>query len=102
MTPSFFSWLGRGTSRRGLPVMPSGGPFASVDGVTSVAWDFVAEEDMHAEGPRRRGIRAEDGFAGMNVSRPFGGNTCRESLPLRAKVATDRVDDNIVVVVREK
>lgn len=29
ITPSFFSWLGRGTSLRGLPVTLRGGPWPS-------------------------------------------------------------------------
>ena len=44
MAPSFFSWLGSGTSRRGFPVTLSGGPRASCEGVIAVAgFDDVEE-----------------------------------------------------------
>ena len=63
ITPSFFSWLGRGTSRRGLPVMLSGGPSSTVcDGWMAVA-DLVDEEDMDATEPARNGKRAIVGLA---------------------------------------
>ena len=62
MAPSFFSWLGNGTSRRGFPVMLRGGPSTSRDRCISVA-DLVDEEDMKADGPARKGRRAVDGLA---------------------------------------
>ena len=52
MAPSFFSWLGRGTSRLGLPVAVRGGPWASCDLVTAVA-GLADVEEMYAAGPRR-------------------------------------------------
>ena len=62
ITPSFFSWLGNGTSRRGLPVTLSGGPSVSRDGVSAVA-GFGDDEDIKAEGPARSDRSAVDGFA---------------------------------------
>lgn len=62
MAPSFFSWLGSGTSRRGFPVTLSGGPRASCEGVIAVA-GFDDVEEMYAEGPNLRGRRADAGFA---------------------------------------
>ena len=104
ITPSFFSWLGNGTSRRGLPVTPNGGPLASVDGVTAVACGFEAEEEMHAVGPRRRGRSAEEGLAngeaiscGSRVCERDGGENGHRS----ASAAVDRVEDSIVGVMSE-
>lgn len=73
IAPSFFSWLGKGTSRRGLPVTLNGGPCASCEGVTSVLADLVDVEEMNAEGPvRREGMRADVGLTGgMSI---HGGN----------------------------
>lgn len=71
MAPSFFSWLGKGTSRRGLPVTLSGGPRASCDGVTSVVADLVDVDEMKADVPLRNGISAEEGLAIRSVK---GGN----------------------------
>jgi len=48
MAPSFFSWLGRGTSRRTLPVTLSGGPSTSRDLCISVA-DLAEDDEMNAE-----------------------------------------------------
>lgn len=62
MAPSFFSWLGNGTSLRGLPVTLSGGPCASRDGVTSVVEDLDDVEEMNADGPARKGRRAVVGL----------------------------------------
>ena len=62
MTPSFFSWLGSGTSRRGLPVTLSGGP--SFDCVCSAVALFDDEDDMKAAGPAaRKGTREVEGLA---------------------------------------
>lgn len=72
MAPSFFSWLGSGTSRRGLPET-RGGPSAWVEGVTSVACDFDEEDDMHAIGPARNGKRADVGLAERNGLLVAGG-----------------------------
>ncbi len=63
IAPFFSSWLGSGTSRRGLPVTLSGGPSPSRDGVRAVA-GFGGDEDMKAEGPARSGRSAVDGLAG--------------------------------------
>lgn len=63
IAPFFSSWLGNGTSRRGLPVTLSGGPSPSRDGVRAVA-GFGVDEDMKAEGPARSGRSAVDGLAG--------------------------------------
>ena len=41
----------------------SGGPCASRDGVTSVVADFDAVDEINADGPARKGRRADDGFA---------------------------------------
>ena len=62
MAPSFFSWLGRGTSRRGLPVAVRGGPGISFDLCISVA-GFEDVEEMNAEGPARSGRRIDEGLA---------------------------------------
>ncbi len=61
IAPSFFSWLGNGTSLRGFPVTLSGGPWISCDLWISVA-DLAEEEEMSAEGPARKGRRVVDGF----------------------------------------
>ena len=62
MAPSFFSWLGSGTSRRGFPVTPSGGP--SFDCVCSAVADLEDEDEMNAAGPvARNGMRAAEGLA---------------------------------------
>ena len=63
MAPSFFSWLGKGTSLRGLPVTLSGGPCASRDGVTSVVVDLDAVEDINADGVGRKAKLADAGLA---------------------------------------
>ena len=63
MAPSFFSWLGRGTSRRGLPVMLSRGPL-SCDWVWRAEAGLEVEEDMKAAGPAaRKGMRDVEGLA---------------------------------------
>lgn len=62
ITPSFFSWLGRGTSRRGLPVAVRGGPCASCDLVTAVA-GLEDVEEMYAAGARREARSEVVGFA---------------------------------------
>ena len=62
MAPSFFSWLGKGTSRRTLPVTLSGGPSTSRDLCISVA-DLAEDDEMNAEWPARRGGRAEESLA---------------------------------------
>lgn len=62
MTPSFFCWLGNGTSLRGLPVTLSRGPSTLWDVCNSVA-DLFEEDEMNADGPARKGRRAVDGFA---------------------------------------
>ncbi len=61
IAPSFLSWLGRGTSRRTLPVTLSCGPSTSWVFCISVA-DLAEEDDMNAEGPARRGRRADEGL----------------------------------------
>ena len=61
MAPSFFSWLGKGTSRRGLPVTLSGGPRASCDGVIAIA-GLEEVEEIYAEGPSLRGRKADAAF----------------------------------------
>ena len=63
IAPSFFSWLGNGTSLRGLPVAVSGGPSAFCDGVTCVVADLDDVEEMNAVGPARKGRRAVMGLA---------------------------------------
>lgn len=63
MAPSFFSWLGRGTSRRGLPVTLSGVAWASCCACVSAVAGFDDVEEMYAEGPSLRGRRADVGFA---------------------------------------
>ena len=73
MTPSFFSWLGSGTSLRGLPVTLSGGPSASCLGVTAVA-ELDAEELMKADGAERRGRSAVEGLA-IDIPLASGGGT---------------------------
>ena len=73
IAPSFFSWLGNGTSRRGLPVTLSGGPCASCAGVTSVA-DFEDVDEIKADGPARKGRRAAVGLAGREDKLDTGGN----------------------------
>ena len=66
MAPSFFSWLGRGTSRLGLPVAVRGGPWASCDLVIAVAGlDDV--EEMEAAGPSRE-RRSEVGGLAVGCS----------------------------------
>ena len=63
MAPSFFSWLGSRTSRRGLPVEVSGGP-SGCAGCRAVA-DFVVEEEMSAVEPIRSGRSVVEGLAAM-------------------------------------
>ena len=41
----------------------SGGPCASLDGVTSVVADFDAVDEINAEGPARKGKQADAGLA---------------------------------------
>ena len=74
MTPSFFSWLGSGTSLRGLPVTLSGGPSASCLGVTAIA-GLDVEELMKADGMARRGRSAVEGLA---IDIPLAGGGGRE------------------------
>ena len=67
ITPSFFSWLGSGTSRRGFPVTPSGGP--SFDCVCNAVALFGGDVDMQAAGTIvRKGMRAVEGLALEGVS----------------------------------
>lgn len=40
-----------------------GGPCASRDGVTSVVADFDAVDEMNADGPARKGKKADAGLA---------------------------------------
>ena len=52
MTPSFFSWLGNGTSRRGFPVTLSGGPSSSVGCIAvegAAVAGFEDDDDMRAD-----------------------------------------------------
>lgn len=74
IAPSFFSWLGSGTSLLGLPVTLSGGPSAFCDGVTCVVADLEAVEEMNADGPARKGRRAVVGFATQTDWLVVGGN----------------------------
>ncbi len=52
----------------------SGGPCASRDGVTSVVADFDAVDEINADGPARKGRRADDGFAIKKHELVAGGN----------------------------
>lgn len=98
MAPSFFSWLGNGTSLRGLPVTLSGGPRASCDGVTSVVADFDDVDEMNAEGPARKGRRAVVGLAaGKSVNCLWQKLGIVGGIPRRAKEAADLVVDSIVI-----
>lgn len=74
IAPSFFSWLGRGTSLRGLPVTLSGGPSAFWDGVTCVVAAFDDVEEMNADGPARKARRAVVGLAMHVCWSVTGGN----------------------------
>ena len=62
MAPSFFSWLGKGTSRLGLPVAVSGGPWTSCDFWISVA-GLADVVEINAEGPARKGRRVDAALA---------------------------------------
>lgn len=52
----------------------SGGPCASRDGVTSVAADFDAVDEMNADGPARKGRMAAAGLAVKKHGSVAGGN----------------------------
>lgn len=74
MAPSFFSWLGNGTSRRGLPVAVRGGPWPCCDGVTSVVAAFDEDvDDIYADGPARM-QRSEVAGLARNDGSVAGGN----------------------------
>ena len=78
----------------------SGGPCASLDGVTSVVADFDAVEEMNAEGPARLGKQADAGLAvkRYRVSCNWQLQKPVESIPRRAIEATDLVLESIVKV----
>lgn len=72
IAPSFFSWLGKGTSLLGFLVTPSGGPPGWTfwdDGWISVVADLVEEEEMNAQGPARMSA-VDDGLTAFNVISP--------------------------------
>lgn len=52
----------------------SGGPCASRDGVTSVVADFDVVDDIDANGPARKGRRADAGLAMKKHRSVAGGN----------------------------
>ena len=52
----------------------SGGPCASRDDVTSVVADFDAVDEMNADGPARKGKRADAGLAVKKHWSAAGGN----------------------------
>lgn len=51
-----------------------GGPCASRDGVTSVVADFDAVDEMNADGPARKGKKADAGLAVKKHGSVAGGN----------------------------
>ena len=52
----------------------SGGPWASRDGVTSVVADFDAVDDIDANGPARKGRKADAGLAIKKLRSVADGN----------------------------
>ena len=52
----------------------SGGPCASRDGVTSVLAEFDAVEEMNADGPARKGEKADAGLTVKKYGSVAGGN----------------------------
>ena len=101
MTPSFFSWLGSGTSRRGLPVTLSGGAFV-VDCVWRADAGFGDDEDMKAAGiVVRKGIIAVEGLALEMLA--FSGKEivalaiAWKGVPRRASNAVDLKDEIVMV-----
>lgn len=52
----------------------SGGPCASRDDVTSVVADFDAVDEINADGPARKGKRADAGLAVKKHGSVAGGN----------------------------
>ena len=98
MAPSFFSWLGNGTSRRALPVEVSGGP-SGCAGCRAVA-DLVAEEEMKAEEPARSGRSAVEGLAILIVS-DGGKDSVRmrecELIPRNASATFDLPEESIMM-----